>query len=92
MDVALASCLDPELGVSIVDLGLICGVEVEGGLVRITMTLTTPDCLIGELLVDEVKAAVGGLPGVESVEVRLVREPAWSPERMTERAREELGM
>lgn len=92
IDAALASCQDPELGVGIVDLGLVYGVEIEGGLVRIAMTLTTPDCPIGELLVDQVKAAVGVLPGVESVEVRLVREPAWSSERMTKRAREALGM
>jgi radical SAM protein len=80
---ALRAVLDPELGLSVVDLGLIYGIEVEGGVVSITMTLTTPGCPIHELMPEWVRAAVSALPGVERVEVRLTFDPPWSPDRMS---------
>lgn len=80
---ALRGVLDPELGLSVVELGLIYGVEIRGGTVAITMTLTAEGCPLGEVMADWVRAAVGAVPGVERVEVRLTFEPPWSPDRMT---------
>ncbi len=75
---------DPELGISIVDLGLVYGVEIEedGRRVTVFMTLTTPMCPYGPALVNEVRAIVAALPGVEEANVKLVWEPAWDPRTM----------
>jgi metal-sulfur cluster biosynthetic enzyme len=93
---ALHEVQDPELGVNIVDLGLVYGVgvdEVEGKTnVHIIMTLTTPACPFGPELIQEVKEVVSKLPGAGDVEVQLTLSPPWTPDRMTEDARDELGM
>ena len=72
---------DPELGLSLVELGLIRGVDVaeDGRRVRVTMTLTTPFCPEGPYIVEEVRQAVAGMPGVEVAEVDLVWSPPWDP-------------
>lgn len=75
----LRSVIDPEVGVSIVDLGLIYGVEVRGGEVGVTMTLTTPGCPLGDVLVGAVRRALEALPWAERVRVRVVWDPAWHP-------------
>lgn len=74
---------DPELGLNLVDLGLIYGVASDGGHVRITMTLTTRGCPMHAALVPAVRAAVASLPGAEDVEVELIWEPPWTPERLS---------
>jgi metal-sulfur cluster biosynthetic enzyme len=93
---ALRQVRDPELLVNLVDLGLIYGVdvtEVEGrSNVKITMTMTTPACPFGPQLLQEVRDVVGKLDDVGQVDVQLVLSPPWTPERMTEEARDELGM
>jgi metal-sulfur cluster biosynthetic enzyme len=93
---ALQQVRDPELMVNIVDLGLVYGVgvdEVEGRTdVHIIMTMTTPACPFGPELIQEVKDAVGKLEGAGKVEVQLTLSPPWTPDRMTEEARDELGM
>lgn len=89
---ALRGVFDPELGLDVVDLGLIYGVAVEGGAVRVDMTLTTRGCPLHEAMADWVREAVGRLDGVERVDVRLVWDPPWSPERLSEAARRELGL
>lgn len=87
---------DPELMINVVDLGLVYAIrveEVEGkSNVHITMTLTTPACPFGPELIREVKEAVGNLEGVGAVEVQLSLSPPWTPDRMTEEARDELGL
>lgn len=92
----LKSCYDPEIPVNIVDLGLVYSCECAAGLngthVTIQMTLTAPGCGMGGILADEVKQKVKGLPGVADAEVRLVWEPQWSREMMTEEAKLMLGM
>ena len=80
---ALRGVLDPELGMSVVDLGLVYGIDVDGGAVRITMTLTAPGCPLHDVLSDWARAAVARLPGVERVEVVLTFDPPWSPDRIT---------
>lgn len=89
---ALKQVYDPELGVNVVDLGLVYGVEVDDARVVVTMTLTTPGCPLHASLSQAVEAAVHELvPGVESVEVRLVWDPPWSVERITLAGRKALG-
>jgi metal-sulfur cluster biosynthetic enzyme len=79
---ALEDVFDPELGLSVVALGLIYDVAVNGGAVRITMTLTTPGCPIHATMHEWVRQAVGALPGVEAVEVTVTFDPPWTPDRM----------
>ncbi len=89
---ALASVYDPEIPVNIVDLGLIYGVDIDGDVVRVTMTLTAPGCGMGPVLVDDVKRRIGQVPNVARVEVDLVFDPPWSRDMMTEEAQLELGV
>jgi FeS assembly SUF system protein len=90
---ALKDIYDPEIPVNIYELGLIYGVDVtEDGHAAVTMTLTTPHCPVAETMPAEVELRVGAVPGVGSVEVNLVWEPAWDPSKMTDEARLEMGM
>ena len=82
---ALRAVLDPELGMSVVELGLVYGVEVTGGAVGITMTLTAPGCPIHDVMAEWVRAAVLKVPGVERVEVALTFDPPWTPDRIERR-------
>ena len=82
---ALRAVVDPELGLSVVDLGLIYGVVVEGGTVRVTMTLTAPGCPLHGVMADWVRRAVFGMAGVEEVDVRLTFDPPWTPARIGSR-------
>ncbi|MBI5379840.1 MAG: metal-sulfur cluster assembly factor [Nitrospirae bacterium] len=88
---ALRHVVDPELGLNVVDLGLIYGVQIEGSEVAVTMTLTTPGCPLHAAMPAGVEAAARSLPGVEAVRVEIVWDPPWSPERMSPDARERLG-
>jgi len=87
----LKQVYDPELGVNVVDLGLIYELDVEGGRVRIRMTLTTPGCPLHEAIVGGVRRVLEWHPGIEDVDVRVVWEPRWTPERLTPAGREALG-
>ncbi len=89
---ALASVYDPEIPVSIVALGLVYKVSIEGQTVKIDMTLTAPGCGMGPVLVDDVKYRVAKVPNVNSVDVELVFDPPWNREMMTEEAQLETGM
>ncbi len=88
----LREVYDPEIQVNVVDLGLIYGVKVEGERVDIEMTLTTPGCPMHQFLGHSVGQAVEALPGVEDVHVRIVWEPRWTPDRLSEAAKRELGL
>lgn len=79
---ALATVFDPELGMSVVDLGLVYGVRIEGGRVAVTMTLTAPGCPIHDVMPEWVRAAIGQVPGVERVDVTLTFDPPWTPDRI----------
>jgi metal-sulfur cluster biosynthetic enzyme len=87
----LATIPDPEFGLSITDLGLIYDVRIEEPAVTVQMTLTSPGCPAGGMIVDGVHAAVSAVPGVERVQVDVVWDPAWTPARLTPAAREHLG-
>ena len=89
---ALRAVKDPELNLNIVDIGLVYEVEVhEQGAVHVRMTLTSPGCPAGTEIIDDVKKVVSDLEGVTSVEVELVWEPYWTPEKMDPRVRAFLG-
>jgi metal-sulfur cluster biosynthetic enzyme len=79
---ALRSVVDPELGLSIVDLGLVYGVATVGGRVDVTMTLTAAGCPIHDVMADWVRRAVLGIPGVEKVDVTVTFDPPWTPARI----------
>ncbi len=87
----LACVYDPELGVNLVDLGLVYEVDVNAGEVRVQMTLTTPGCPMSESMPEAAERAVLTIPGVAGVSVDLVWEPRWVPEMMSDRAKRELG-
>ena len=89
---ALKEIYDPEIPVNIYDLGLIYGVEINGGHALVTMTLTTPQCPVAESMPGEVELRVGAVPGIGDAEVNLVWDPPWGPDKMTDEARLELGM
>lgn len=88
---ALGEVLDPELGLDVVSLGLVYGVDENDGHLRVKLTMTTPTCPLGEDIAAEAEARLAALPGVRGVEVSLVFEPLWTPDRMSERARALLG-
>ena len=88
---ALASVIDPELHINIVELGLIYDVEVKGDQVVVVMTLTTPGCPLAPIIDEMVKKALAELK-LTKVSVRLVWEPAWNVRMMSEEAKLKLGM
>lgn len=88
---ALREVVDPELGINVVDLGLVYGVHVDDGRVRVDLTMTTPACPLGEQIVGDAEERMRRIDGVAVAEVVLVWEPPWGPERMSESARATLG-
>jgi metal-sulfur cluster biosynthetic enzyme len=88
---ALHSVIDPELGIDVVNLGLIYGIDVGDGNVAITMTLTTPGCPLHESMSSAVYNAVRSVDPSREVHINLVWNPPWTPERLTPDAREMLG-
>ena len=83
----LRQVIDPELGCNIVDLGLIYSVNLCGGNVTVTMTLTTPGCPMHESISQGAQMALLGLEGVTNAEVEVVWDPPWHPSMMTEQGR-----
>ena len=88
---ALENVIDPELGLDFVSLGLVYDVEIEGGDVHITFTLTTPACPIGPQVTEQMKEFVSEVDGVQKVFPKMVFSPPWSPEKMSEDAKFALG-
>ena len=88
---ALTNVIDPELGLDFVELGLIYGVEIDGGRVEVTFTLTTPACPIGPQVSEQIVEFVGECEGVTEVVPTMVFTPAWTPEKMSEDAKFALG-
>lgn len=90
---ALTPVTDPELGISIVDLGLIYGFDIDNNDVRVKMTLTSPACPLGAEIMNSVKGTLEQLPFIKKVDVDLVWSPRWDPRTMaSEDARMELGL
>ena len=89
---ALKNVIDPELMINIVDLGLIYSIDQEDDKVKVEMTLTSPACPAGPQLVQQSKLAIEKVEGVKEAEIKLVLSPPWSPDRMTDEARDQLGI
>ena len=89
---ALRKVKDPELGLNIVDLGLVYDIVVEGNDIHVDMTLTSPGCPAGPQIMSDVERALQALPGVGEVELNLVWSPYWTPERIEPRVRAYMGL
>ena len=89
---ALHEVIDPELGYNIVDLGLIYSLEVDDGMVAITMTMTTPGCPAQDYILSGVYERSRSLRGVSNVDINLVWEPRWSPKKMSPVAKAHFGV
>jgi metal-sulfur cluster biosynthetic enzyme len=88
---ALRRVKDPELNLNIVDLGLVYDVRVEGSVIDVDMSLTSPGCPSGPEIMGEAEQQLRTLPGVENVRMNLVWSPIWTPERIEPRVRAYLG-
>jgi metal-sulfur cluster biosynthetic enzyme len=89
---ALRAVKDPELGLNIIDIGLVYDVAVtDDGVAHVKMTLTSPGCPAGTEIMDDVKSTLSDLDGVTGVDLELVWEPYWTPEKMDPRIRAFLG-
>jgi metal-sulfur cluster biosynthetic enzyme len=89
---ALKAVDDPEIGINIVDLGLVYRAERKPEGIEVALTVTTPSCPLGDMLVEEAREILHSrFPDAPSVHVELVRSPPWSPDRMSEAARRQLG-
>lgn len=88
----LSNVYDPEIPIDIVNLGLIYGIDIDGGNVRITMTMTAPGCPASTQIAGESKILVGEIPGVENVDIDIVWDPPWDPSKMSEEAQDSLGI
>jgi metal-sulfur cluster biosynthetic enzyme len=88
---ALSNVIDPELGLDFVELGLIYGIEVDGGQVHVTFTLTTPACPIGPQVTEQIEEFVGELDDVADITSTMVFDPPWTPDKMSEDAKFALG-
>lgn len=90
---ALENVIDPELGIDIVNLGLVYEVDMnDQGVAMITMTLTSMGCPLGPVIIDQIRTALFELPEVQDVDVNIVWTPAWSKENMSRYAKMALGV
>ena len=89
---ALQDCYDPEIPVNIVDLGLVYDVEVADDSVEVKMTLTAPGCGMGGMIAANAESLIREIPGVKDASVDLVWDPPWDPSRISEEARQKLGI
>ena len=88
---ALRKVKDPELNVNVIDLGLIYSIQTQDDQVDVEMTLTSPACPAGPEMLRSAATALEAVPGIAKANVRLVMSPPWSPDKMTDAARDELG-
>lgn len=88
---ALKKVMDPELNINVIDLGLVYSIETHDDQVDVEMTFTTPACPAGPQILRNAVSALEGVEGISKANVRLVMSPPWSPDRMTDEARDELG-
>lgn len=99
---ALRDCYDPEVKLNLIDLGLIYDVQINPDpdskpawprqRVKVMMTLTTPQCPMGAMIVNQVRNRLAGIPQISQVDVELVWEPKWTPHRISEAGRLQLGL
>ncbi len=89
----LKDCYDPEIPINIWDLGLVYDINVQDdGNIGIKMTLTAPGCMMGGMIAEEVKSKIKAMSGVKDAKVELVWEPPWTPDKMSEEAKAQMGI
>jgi metal-sulfur cluster biosynthetic enzyme len=89
---ALRFVVDPEVGLNVIDLGLIYGIEVSAERIGVRMTMTTPACPVADTLVESARAAVrAAAPSITDIDIELVWDPPWNPDMMSEIARAHFG-
>ena len=89
----LKDCYDPEIPINIWDLGLVYDIIIpDDGNIGIKMTLTAPGCMMGGMIAEEVKSKIKAMNGVKDAKVELVWEPAWTPDKMSEEAKAQMGI
>ena len=88
----LKEIYDPEVGINIVDMGLIYSLDIADNKVEITMTLTSPGCPAGPQILSQIDSQVKTVAGVEDVDINVVWSPPWSPDMLSEEARDQLGI
>jgi FeS assembly SUF system protein len=88
----LKTVYDPEIPVNIYDLGLIYNIEIEDKKLRITMTLTSPNCPMAEQMIDEMKTNLGYIKEIDKVDIDITFEPAWNPESLSDEVKLQLGL
>ncbi|MGC8495782.1 MAG: metal-sulfur cluster assembly factor [Candidatus Micrarchaeia archaeon] len=81
---ALKGCADPELGASIVDIGLIYGIEIKGNDVKVKLTMTSAMCPVTSIIMADAQLRLKAIPGIGNVELELVWDPMWNPEMMSD--------
>jgi phenylacetate-CoA oxygenase PaaJ subunit len=84
---ALATITDPEMPVSLVDMGMVYRVAVAGGVAQVDLTFTSIGCPAMDMILEDVRAAVGAIPGIDRVDIEVVWSPPWTKERLTPRGR-----
>lgn len=89
---ALKDCYDPEIPINIWDLGLVYDINIENENVGVKMTLTAPGCMMGGMIAEEVKAKIKAMSGVKDAKVELVWDPPWTPDKMSEEAKAQMGI
>ena len=88
----LKDCYDPEIPINIWDLGLVYDITIDQENVGIKMTLTAPGCMMGGMIAEEVKGKLKALNGVKDAKVDLVFDPPWTPDRMSQEAKAQMGI
>jgi metal-sulfur cluster biosynthetic enzyme len=89
---SLKQIYDPEVGINIVDMGLIYGLDIEDNKVSVVMTLTSPGCPAGPQILGQIDNSLKALEGVEDVDIQVVWSPPWTPDMLSEEARDQLGI
>ena len=89
---SLKQIYDPEVGINIVDMGLVYGLEIEDQKVGVIMTLTSPGCPAGPQILSQIDSALKELEGVEDVDIQVVWSPPWTPDMLSDEARDQLGI
>jgi metal-sulfur cluster biosynthetic enzyme len=89
---ALLKVIDPEAGENIVDLGLVYGIEVENNAAKVNLTMTSPACPVGEMLLDDIHSTLTNmLPDEMKIDINLVWDPPWNPDMISNEAKQRLG-
>lgn len=87
----LRECIDPELGINIIDLGLVYSVNIESQRINVLMTLTTPGCPLDSYFVQDITSKLKTLKGISDVSIELTFEPPWTPTKMSTESKDLLG-